>query len=317
MLAREKLTRENFTGPWAGLPVAWTDEDQFDEATYRSNVANCCQAGIPGIYSGGTTGEFYAMELDEFKQVATATVEVCHAHQKFAMIGCTSTYTLGAIRRAEYAATIGADAIQIALPFWMEVDERQIVPFFQEVSAAANAIPISIYETTRAKYVLTLAQHRQIHEAVPNYLMVKSNAKTLGVTAEGCRSLSELVNVFVDESLWFQLGPNGARGSCSALVHWNPRIILSMWSEFEKKNWDSVGRWHEKIEALHQFLFSQFGPRGFTDTAFDRLGSAASGFMSSNLRSRGPYPSAVEQDAVVLRNWYENHFPEMLVLTEG
>ena len=23
------LTRETFTGPWAGLPVAWTDDDRF------------------------------------------------------------------------------------------------------------------------------------------------------------------------------------------------------------------------------------------------------------------------------------------------
>jgi len=311
------LTRKSFIGPWAGLTVPWTDDDRFDEATYRANVAKCCQAGIPGVYSGGTTGEFYAMEFDEFKQVAAATVETCHDNHTPAMIGCTSTYTLGAIRRAKYAAKIGADAIQIALPFWMEVDEKQIVPFFQEVSAASNAIPMSIYETTRAKQILTLDHHRQIHETVPNYLMVKSNAQTLGVTQKGCQAISEFVNVFVDESLWSQLGPHGACGSCSAMVYWNPRIILSMWTALKEKNWDAVGHWREKIEALHQFLFEQFEPKGFTDTAFDRLGAAASGFLNSNLRSRGPYPSATEQDIAVLRNWCEDHFPEMLVLTEG
>ena len=52
------LTRDTFTGPWAGLPVAWTDDDRFDEVTYRADVARCCQAGIPGVYTGGTTGEF-------------------------------------------------------------------------------------------------------------------------------------------------------------------------------------------------------------------------------------------------------------------
>ena len=25
-----RLTRENFTGPWAGLPVAWADDDRLD-----------------------------------------------------------------------------------------------------------------------------------------------------------------------------------------------------------------------------------------------------------------------------------------------
>ncbi len=89
------LTRQTLTGPWAGLPVAWTEDDRFDEETYRGDIARCCRAGMPGIYTGGTTGEFYAMELDEFKAVARATVAECHAHGKPAMIGVSSTYTLG------------------------------------------------------------------------------------------------------------------------------------------------------------------------------------------------------------------------------
>ncbi len=78
------LNRDNFTGPWAGLPVAWTENDEFDENVYRGDVARCCGAGIPGVYSGGTTGEFYAMEFDEFQAVARATVEAtCEKIRKF------------------------------------------------------------------------------------------------------------------------------------------------------------------------------------------------------------------------------------------
>jgi dihydrodipicolinate synthase/N-acetylneuraminate lyase len=306
------LTRETFTGPWAGLPVAWTVDNRFDETTYRGDVTRCCQAGVPGVYSGGTTGEFYAMEFDEFQQIARATVEACHACGKPAMIGCSSTYTLGAVRRAQFAAELGADAIQVALPFWMEMGEEQIVPFFKEVAAACGGIPISIYETTRAKRVLTLKQHRDIHSAVPNYLMVKSNADTLGVTPEGCAALSEFVNVFVGESLWNALGPQGARGSCSSMVYWNPRVILDAWREVKQQNWNAVGRCLEQIELLHQFLHDEFAPKGFTDTAYDRLGGVASGFLKTSLRSRPPYPSASEEDVRILRRWYEEHFPKML-----
>ena len=81
------IGREAFVGPWAGLPVAWTDNDRFDEETYRGDVARCCEAGMPGVYTGGTTGEFYAMEFDEFQPVARATVEECRVHDKPVMIG--------------------------------------------------------------------------------------------------------------------------------------------------------------------------------------------------------------------------------------
>jgi 4-hydroxy-tetrahydrodipicolinate synthase len=306
------LTRENFTGPWAGLPVAWSGDDRFDEATYRSNVTRCCEAGVPGVYSGGTTGEFYAMEFDEFQEVARATVEACHASGKPAMIGCTATYTLGAVRRAQWAAELGADAIQVALPFWMEIGDEQIVPFFKEVSAACGALPLSIYETARAKKVLTLDQHRTLHEALPNYLMVKSNAGTLGATEEGCASLAQFVNVFVGEHLWASLGPKGARGGCSSMVYWNPKFFLKLWSEVEQGNWDIVEKWSERIESLHGFLMRKFGSKGFTDTAYDRLGGVAGGFLQTSLRSRGPYPSVSEGDVESLRLWYQKSFPEML-----
>ena len=93
------LAREDFRGPWAGLPVAWTEAGAFDEETYRIDVRRCADARMPGIYMGGTTGEFYAMELDEFRAIARATVEECHAGSIRAMIGCTSTYTIGACLR--------------------------------------------------------------------------------------------------------------------------------------------------------------------------------------------------------------------------
>ena len=308
------LSRETFVGPWAGLPVAWTDNDQFDEETYRGDVARCCEVGVPGVYTGGTTGEFYAMEFEEFRAVARATVEECQAGGTPVMIGCTSTYTLGAVRRAAYAAEIGADAIQIALPFWMEIGDDQIVSFFKEVVAAFGGMPFSVYETTRAKKMLTVEQHRAIKDALPSYMMVKANADTVGCAPEGCAALSEFVNVFVGESLWGKLGRAGANGCCSSVVYWNPYVILPLWRRLQQKDWASVDAACQRLDDLFEYIDAAFGPKGFTDTAYDRLGGVASGFLKSSLHSRGPYPGCTQEEVQALRSWYGEHFPEMLSL---
>lgn len=305
------LTRDNFTGPWAGLPVAWTARNTFDEQTFRGDVARCCKLGMPGIYTGGTTGEFYAMEFDEFQAVARATVAEAHVHNKPAMIGVTSTYTLGACRRAAFAAEIGADAVQVALPFWMVVEDPQIVPFFREVSKACG-LPVSIYETTRSKKVLTIDQHRAVKDAVPNYIMVKANANTVGDTPEGCRALSEFTNVFVGEDRWAELGPCGARGGCSSVVYWNPKVLLPIWQAVEKKDWPAVNAGCAKLSRMFAFLGEQWGDSGYQDSAFDRLGGVASGVLKCGLQCRAPYPPATEKDAQILRDWYAKNWPEML-----
>jgi dihydrodipicolinate synthase/N-acetylneuraminate lyase len=228
------------------------------------------------------------------------------------MIGCTSTYTLGVARRAAYAAEIGADAIQVALPYWMEINEDQIVPFLAEVVSASGGLPLSIYETTRAKRTLTVEQHWAIKDAVPGYMMVKANAGTLGCTPKGCASLSQFVNVFVGEDKWGQLGRTGAIGCCSSVVYWNPYLILALWHQLQQREWASVDATCERISHLFEFIGTTYGPKGFTDTAYDRLGGIAGGFLKASLRSRGPYPACTQEDVETLRRWYHEHFPEML-----
>ena len=306
------LTREIFTGPWAGLPVAWTQDNRFDEATYRQDVAACCRAGVPGVYTAGTTGEFYAMEFDEWQAVARATVEECRRYGKPAMIGCTSTYTLGAVRRAAFAAEIGADAIQLALPYWMEMPADGIVPFFKEVAAAAPGLALSVYETRRAKVTLTLDQHRAIHDAVPSYLMVKANEGTVGHTPEGCKELSRIVNVFVGENLFGSLGRCGARGGCSSVVYWAPRFMLDLWAKVERQDWAAVDEDCAKLGRLFGFLFAQWGQSGMTDTGYDRLGGVAGGVLKTSIAGREPYPCATADDVRILQDWWRHNLPEML-----
>ncbi|MBL9216681.1 MAG: dihydrodipicolinate synthase family protein [Opitutaceae bacterium] len=309
---KAKLTRQNFRGPWAGLPVAWDEQFRFDESTYREDVARCCRAGIPGVYTCGTSGEFYAMEFDEFQAVTRAAVEVGAAHGTPVMIGVTSTYTLGAVRRAAFAAETGAQAIQVALPFWLPVEDREIVPFFREVAAAAPGLAFSIYETMRAKKVLTIDQHRRVKDAVPDYLMVKANTPALGSTAEGCRQLSEFVNVFSEEEHWNLLGPAGVAGCCSSKVYGFPRYILGLWRLLEQQDWPELDRQLGSLRAVTTFYRTRNQGRGLTDSALDRMLGRLQPFLGTSLRCRRPYPHITEQDLAELRSWCGQHTPELL-----
>lgn len=306
------LTRREMIGPWAGLPVAWKDDLSFDEEAYRGNVERVCRAGVPGVYTGGTTGEFYAMEFDEFQAVARATVAECKRCSKPAMIGVTSTYTLGAQRRAAYAAELGAVAIQLAVPFWMEVDDREIVKFFKEVTGACPGLALSVYETLRSKKRLTVEQHRAIYEETGSYVVVKSNADTIGCTPEGCAALNQFVNVWVGERLWSDLGPHGAIGCASALVYMNPRVILHMFNLLREKRWDELARWTALIQKLDNEGLAPFAARGFTDTAYDHLQGLVAGFLKMKPHSRGPYVSCTDEDVQRLRSWMHENTPELL-----
>jgi len=308
------ISKDVLQGPWAGLPVAWNEDLSFDEEAYRTDLIRTCAAGVPGVYTAGTTGEFYAMEFDEWKIITRVTIEECRRAGTPVMIGVTSTYTLGAARRAAFAAELGADAIQVALPYWMDMDNRMILPFFKEVVEACPDIALSIYETRRTKKTLSLEQHRAVFDSTGSYLAVKSNEGTLGCSSEGCEQLSKFVNVWVGEDKFNALGPYGAIGSASALVYMNPRFILHMFDLLSKKKWNELQPLTDQVTRLIEEGLKPFAARGFTDTAFDRLMGKTSGFLTMNVRSRGTYTSPTDEDVYSLQKWVQENTPELLLL---
>src|SRR6185503_15721905 len=95
------LNSENLKGMWAGLPVPWDPRDRIDEESLRENVRRICRAGVPGVYTHGTTGEFYAQTEEEWRRVVDATVEESKELKTPVQIGCTALWTAEAIRRVE------------------------------------------------------------------------------------------------------------------------------------------------------------------------------------------------------------------------
>jgi dihydrodipicolinate synthase/N-acetylneuraminate lyase len=142
--------------------------------------------------------------------------------------------------------------------------------------------------------------------------MVKANDGTVGYTADGCRQLAEIVNVFVGEDQWAELVPLGAAGGCASLTYWFPRYVMELWRQVEAGNWSEASRRCSVLGEVFEQLGAAFKGRGFMDSAYDRLGGALCGFLKGGLNCRGPYPSATPADVAVLRRWCEQHHPELL-----
>ncbi|HQL65484.1 MAG: Trans-O-hydroxybenzylidenepyruvate hydratase-aldolase [candidate division TA06 bacterium ADurb.Bin131] len=309
------LTRENFKGIWAGIPVAWNDDETFDEKTYRQDIESCCIAKIPGIYTGGTTGEFYAQEFEDFCKITDATIEECKNAGVSVMIGCTSTYTGGAIRKALYAVEKGADAIQMALPFWLSVPDDCVVSFFYDVSKTVGKIPISIYcAGERMKKNLSVEILNDINRNVPSVFHIKGINVPEDQKEKACLDLSKNFNVFIGEHLLSKLGRCGAVGSCSSLVYLNPSILLHMQKLLFEKNWSELDLWCEKVRRIIFEGLSPLFKKRCEDSAIDRLIGISAYFLKTSLRCKRPYPYCSKDDLYDFRKWLENNFPEFLNL---
>jgi len=304
------LTSETLKGMWAGLPVPWDAQDQIDEAALRENVRRVCRAGAHGVYTHGTTGEFYAQTPEEWARVVDATVAESKALGVPSQAGCTALATKEVIRRAAYAQKAGADGAQIAFPFWMELTDAQAVRFLREVSSAVPGMPVIIYNTGRAKKPLTVDLLKRVLDAQVPVIGCK------GVRSpEDLQSLQEAgphVKFFVGENILASHWKFGARGVYSSLIYACPKLMLRYYRWCEQESGEAV-----KIEAgLKRFITEYVVPRierGLFDTALDRTFATMTGFLTGSLlRSRPPYDSPTPKDVEECREWCARNLPEFL-----
>ena len=72
-----RLTTDDVHGIWAGVTIPWDENDRFDEDTYAENIGRMIAARVHGIYTTGSTGEFYVLDDDEFRRMVDIEADLC------------------------------------------------------------------------------------------------------------------------------------------------------------------------------------------------------------------------------------------------
>src|SRR5574340_774243 len=125
-----RLKAKDIYGIWAGVTMAGDARFRFDEEAYAKNIQRTIKAKVNGIYTTGSTGEFYAIDGDEFKRMVDIQAELCGKAKMPLQIGCCADATHKTIRLLEYAADQKAvGAAQVNLPYWMELSDKEVVQF--------------------------------------------------------------------------------------------------------------------------------------------------------------------------------------------
>lgn len=304
------LSSATLKGMWAGLPVAWTEDDRFDEDRYRRNVRRTCQIGAHGVYTHGSTGEFYAQTFEEWLAVARATAEEAHACNTPVQIGVTDLSTRQVIRKVEIAAQLGADAVQTAFPFWMPLTQAEAIGFFVDLARAVPGMPIVLYATARAKTPVTPELLRCVLDAGVPLIGCKytDTAADIPTFIRICPEVSFLVG---EANLASGMAA-GARGACSAYIYVCPRYMLRYYALCEAGEWEAARAIEEHVKAWLAGPCKHLFAKGLQDSALDRTFAYAASFIETELRCRPPYLSASLEDLALYIQLCEGGFPEFL-----
>ncbi len=312
----EKLTKDNLRGIWAGITLSWDEDYELDEAAFRENLRRLVEVRPHGIYVFGSTGEFHAVNDEEFRRVVDIMVEEVGPSGIPTQAGCNGLATREIIGKLKYAQGAGADGGQVALPSWMKLTEPEIVQFWRDISEAVPDLPLISYNISRTGWYMYAEQYRQIMEVAPNLIGIKwsgSPELDLQLLEETIPATPQLAH-FLGEGNLLQGMRFGVQGCYSAWVFAWPRRTIQMFNLADQGNWEDAEALHRGCLEVAQFIVAvveELG-LGMMDPVIDKGFGVLSGFLTGHQRTRPPYIGWPDEAMDTIRERVHNRFPDLM-----
>ena len=130
-------------GVYVPVVTPFDAEGDVDPVALTAVVERCLDAGVRGIVSCGTTGEYYALTDAERLDVMRMTLVAARGRAQL-VAGCNAGSTRQAVALACAARDLGYDALMLAVPPTSLPDQRELAVHFLTV-VDASGLPAVLY----------------------------------------------------------------------------------------------------------------------------------------------------------------------------
>ena len=294
---------------WVSVPTEWNEEGDFDEKTFRDEIAMLIEAGAHGLYTTGSTGEFYAMDWEEFTKVTDVFLAET-AGKIPVQVGANWFNTRDTIRRVRYARDGGADGVQICFPGWMIMTEEAYDQFLIDVYEAVPDIALIHYNIARTKKLFFGKDYARIGPRVPTLIGTKA-ALPLERFPDLVVQSPELCH-FVGE-LTFPFGHQlGAPGMYTSWFMMNPTLFHDYYQNCLTGQYAEAFAFTKRLAAWRSEAVDPLIAKGHQDPVLDKAFVEMAGWLPGNRRTRKPYSPLTDEEFAELRKATERTIPEFL-----
>jgi 4-hydroxy-tetrahydrodipicolinate synthase len=310
-----RLTAETFVGIWAPIALPWDENYQLDEAQYRENLRRVVAAGVQGIYTTGSTGEGYALDLEEFQRIVDIMLEEVLPSGIATQACWYDLTTAKTVRALKYLQGTEIGAAQVALPFWMTLTEREMLKFWSDLSAACPDLPLVIYENKLTTgWAFRGADYQRIKEVAPTLIGTKA-----GFSGD-LEGLIEAIHLTPDLSYMVRLDQyvaawqHGARACHSALAVQAPQFPVQVYELLRAGRYEEAETLAQRSHGVLMWLWRLAEELGaeMHDPTFDKGVASLTGFLGGSRRTRPPYMAWSEAIWEALRSRLEKEHPEFM-----
>jgi len=307
-----KSKKPAIAGNWASLLLPIEADDSIEFSKLGDEIDILIDAGVDGIYSNGTAGEFHNQTEEEFDRIQLMLAERCRRAGMPFIIGASQPDPAIMLNRVRRAASHDPVAIQMILPDWWPVTNEEAIAFLNRAADTANGIPLILYNPPHAKRVLALKELATILAAAPGVTGVKLADGDSDWYAQARTHLQGVPLFVPGHHLATGVKEGVAAGSFSNVACLSPRGA-QWWTNLMNED---IGVALEIEQRICRFMDEHIVPfrqkAGYSNAALDKLLAAIGDWGPVGTRLRFPYRWIVQSEAERLRKVAKRELGDIL-----
>lgn len=283
------LDANNVKGLWAALPTPWTTGGKLDEGTLQRNCEKLAEAGVDGIYTTDSDGEFYAIEQREFGRIAKIFGKAMERLKLPGQMGVTWSHTKGIVDRAEAACAVGLNTVHVAFPFFMPLAKGDVDRFWDDLATSVPEARWVHYAHPRCGPPLGGKDYQRLLERHPRQFIGTK------LTTSDVIGLSEIIGRtpnlahFVGDRTLLAGTLLGARGCYSYWANTLPTWHRTLWTACKERRWEKAAAMQAKLETWEQGPMQRLRDAGYRHSAMAKARIALTAWLEDVPVSRAPY----------------------------
>jgi 4-(2-carboxyphenyl)-2-oxobut-3-enoate aldolase len=255
------VTAKDVQGVMAMMPSFSTDDAGDLKATatvavdnLQTGIDRMIKDGIDVITTTGSFGECYNLFWDEFKTIASASVEAAKKRVPL-FIGSTSPNAREVVQRLKFIQDIGGDGTLLGVPYYDAQSPDYIVDFYSQIAEMFPKLAILIYHNpVNHKVKIPVSVFPRLVK-YPNIIGMKDSHRDTREFVRLMEIIRGKISVMTNQAQMFPYYRMGSSG-CWSIDAW-----MGPWPVLYLRNLVRAGKDHEALQIITEIMSAAGGER--------------------------------------------------------
>lgn len=226
-----------------------TREDELNENALRRLTNFLVENGVHGVFATGSQGEFWAFSAKEKQRTWEIVVEETNGRVPV-YVGTAAVTTREAIALTQAAEQVGADAVSVLTPFFINPNVDELYEHYRAI-AASTKLPVLLYTNPDRTGVKISSALLSRLAQIDNIVGLKDSSGDLTLAQEYLSSVpADFSLVMGRDTLIFSGLLHGAKGAIAATANVVPALVVKIYDRLQKGDIEGARKAQEDLAPL-------------------------------------------------------------------